>query len=172
MNFFKIITLFLLLLFISISSNNALADSHDVSQNLVEQAKEINQEILEKQAATEANISSEIGNEEPLPLNDPFAGDASTGGAGSTAMIAGSEEEREEMSLYNFKLVGIISGTYESYVSLVNASGDIVTLQLHEELSEGVRLIDMRLNEAIFQKADDTYITINFKNQIKETDEY
>ena len=52
MNFFKTITLFLLLLFISISSNNVLADSHDVDQNIVEQAKEINQEILEKQAAT------------------------------------------------------------------------------------------------------------------------
>jgi len=171
MNFFKIITLFLLLLFMSISSNNVLADSHDVDQNIVEQAKEINQEILEKQAATEANISSEIGNEEPLPLNDPFAGDSSLeGGSGITSM--GQTEDREEMSLYNFKLVGIISGTYESYVSLVNASGELLTLQLHEELSEGVRLVDMRLKEAIFQKADDTYITINFNNQIKEIDEY
>ena len=171
MNFFKIITLFLLLLFINISSNNVLADDHDVSQNLVEQAKEINQEILEKQAATEANISSEIGNEEPLPLNDPFAGDSSLEG-GSGIISMGQTEDREEMSLYNFKLVGIISGTYESYVSLVNASGELLTLQLHEELSEGVRLVDMRLKEAIFQKADDTYITINFNNQIKEIDEY
>ena len=171
MNFFKIITLFLLLLFMSISSNNVLADSHDVDQNIVEQAKEINQEILEKQAATEANIDSEIGEAEPLPLNDPFAGDSSLGSG--TGIISGSQtEDREEMSLYNFKLVGIISGTYESYVSLVNASGELVTLQLHEELSEGVRLVDMRLNEVIFQKADDTYITINFNNQIKETDEY
>ena len=89
MNFFKIITLFLLLLFISISSNNALADSHDVNQNIVEQAKEINQEILEKQAATEANISSEIGNEEPLPLNDPFAGDSSFGSG--TGIISGGQ---------------------------------------------------------------------------------
>jgi hypothetical protein len=148
-----------------------LADDHDVSQNLVEQAKEINQEILEKQAATEANISSEIGNEEPLPLNDPFAGDSSLEG-GSGIISMGQTEDREEMSLYNFKLVGIISGTYESYVSLVNASGELLTLQLHEELSEGVRLVDMRLKEAIFQKADDTYITINFNNQIKEIDEY
>jgi hypothetical protein len=171
MNFFKIITLFLLLLFMSVSSNNVLADSHDVDQNIVEQAKEINQEILEKQAATEANISSEIGNEEPLPLNDPFAGDSSLEG-GSGIISMGQTEDREEMSLYNFKLVGIISGTYESYVSLVNASGELLTLQLHEELSEGVRLVDMRLKEAIFQKADDTYITINFNNQIKEIDEY
>ena len=171
MNFFKIITLFLVLFFISISSNNVLADNHDVQQNIVEQAKEINEEILKKQAATEANISSEIGNEEPLPLNDPFAGDPSLG-SGIGIISTGQTEDREEMSLYNFKLVGIISGTYESYVSLVNASGELVTLQLHEELSEGVRLVDMRLNEVIFQKADDTYITINFNNQIKETDEY
>jgi len=171
MNFYKIITLFFVLFFISISPNNLFADSHDVEQNIVEQAKEITEEILEKQAATETNISSEIGNEEPLPLNDPFAGDSSLG-SGTGIISGGQTEEREEMSLYNFKLVGIISGTYESYISLVNASGDIVSLQLHEELSEGVRLIDMRLNEAIFQKEDDTYMTINFKNQIKETDEY
>ena len=30
----------------------------------------------------------------------------------------------------------------------------------------------MRLNEAIFEKEDGTYMVINFKNQIKETDEY
>ena len=171
MNFYKIITLFFVLFFISISPNNLFADSHDVKKNIIEQAKEITEEILQEQAATEANISSEIGNEEPLPLNDPFAGDSSFGSG--TGIISGNQtEDREEMSLYNFKLVGIISGTYESYISLVNASGDVITLQLHEELSEGVRLIDMRLNEAIFQKADDAYITINFKNQIKETNEY
>jgi len=170
MNFYKIITLFLVLFFISISPNNLFADNHDTEQNIVDQAKEINEELKEKQAATEANISSEIDTEESLPLNDPFAGDASLGSG--TGIISGQTEEREEMSLYNFKLVGVISGTYESYISLVNASGDIITLQLHEELSEGVRLIDMRLNEAIFQKEDDTYMTIDFKNQIKEANEY
>ena len=171
MNFYKIITLFFVLFFISISPNNLFADSHDVKKNIVEQAKEITEEILQEQAATEANISSEIGNEEPLPLNDPFAGDASLGSG--TGIISGSQtEDREEMSLYNFKLVGIISGTYDSYVSLVNASGEILTLQLHEELREGMRLVDMRIDEAIFQKEDKSYITINFKNQIKETDEY
>ena len=171
MNFFKIITLFLVLLFISISPSNVFADSHDVEKNIVEQSKEITEELLKKQAATEANINSEIGEAEPLPLNDPFAGDSSLGSG--TGIISGSQtEDREEMSLYNFKLVGIISGTYDSYVSLVNASGEILTLQLHEELSEGIRLVDMRIDEAIFQKEDNSYITINFKNQIKETDEY
>ena len=145
MIFFKTITLFLVLLFMSITPNNVIADSHDVGKNT----------------------------EEPLPLNDPFAGNSSLGsGSGTSIISTGQTGEREEMSLYNFKLVGIISGSYESYVSLVNASGEIITLQLHEELSDGVKLVDMTLNEAVFQKADDTYMTINFKNKIKETDEF
>ncbi len=143
MNFFKIINLFLLLLFIGTTQNNVLADSHDVKENI----------------------------EEPLPLNDPFAGNSSLG-SGISIISTDQTGERQEMSLYNFKLVGIISGSFESYVSLVNASGEIVTLQLHEELSDGVRLVDMTFNEAVFQKADDTYMTIDFKNKIKETDEF
>ena len=145
MIFFKTITLFLVLLFMSITPNNVIADSHDV----------------------------DINTEEPLPLNDPFAGNSSLGsGSGTSIISTGQTGDREEMSLYNFKLVGIISGSYESYVSLVNASGEIITLQLQEELSDGVKLVDMTLNEAVFQKADDTYMTINFKNKIKETDEF
>ena len=145
MIFFKTITLFLVLLFMSITSNNVIADSHDV----------------------------DINTEEPLPLNDPFAGNSSLGsGSGTSIISTGQTGESEEMSLYNFKLVGIISGSYESYVSLVNASGEIITLQLHEELSDGVKLVDMTLNEAVFQKADDTYMTIDFNNKIKETDEF
>ena len=50
-----------------------------VEQNIVEEAKDINKKLKEKQAATQANIDSEIGKtEEPLPLNDPFAGDTAT----------------------------------------------------------------------------------------------
>ena len=145
MIFFKTITLFLVLLFMSITPNNVIADSHDV----------------------------DINTEEPLPLNDPFAGNSSLGsGSGTSIISTGQTGESEEMSLYNFKLVGIISGSYESYVSLVNASGEIITLQLHEELSDGVKLVDMTLKEAVFQKADDTYMTIDFNNKIKETDEF
>jgi hypothetical protein len=143
MIFFKTITLFLVLLFMSITPNNVIADSHDV----------------------------DINTEEPLPLNDPFAGNSSLG-SGTGIISTGQTGDREEMSLYNFKLVGIISGSYESYVSLVNASGEIITLQLHEELSDGVKLVDMTLNEAVFHKADDTYMTIDFDNKIKETDEF
>ena len=145
MIFFKTITLFLVLLFMSITPNNVIADSHDV----------------------------DINTEEPLPLNDPFAGNSSLGsGSGTSIISTGQTGEREEMSLYNFKLVGIISGSYESYISLVNASGEVISLQLHEELSDGVKLVDMTLNQAVFQKADDTYMTIDFTNKIKETDEF
>ena len=143
MIFFKTIALFLVLLFMSITPNNVIADSHDVNKNT----------------------------EEPLPLNDPFVGNSSLGSGGSI-LSSGQAGERKEMSLYNFKLVGIISGSEESYVSLVNASGEIITLKLQDELSDGVKLVDMTLNEAVFQKADDTYMTINFKNKIKETDEF
>jgi len=170
MNFFKIINLFLFLFFMSVGPSNLFADSHDAEQNIIDQAKEINKEVKKKQAETQANINSEIGNEEPLPLNDPFAGDSSLGSG--TTVITSEIEKRSEMSLYNFKLVGVIAGDHESYVSLVNASGEVMTLQLHEELGDGVKLIDMKLSEAIFEKEDGKYMTINFKNQIKETDAY
>jgi len=76
------------------------------------------------------------------------------------------------MSLYKFKLVGIILGEYDSYVTLVDASGETLSLTLHEELSTGVKLVDLKVNEAIFEKDDNTYLSINFKNQIKEMNEY
>ena len=91
---------------------------------------------------------------------------------GSSGLLVGSDEERERLSLHRFKLVGIIKSTDASYVSLVDAGGEVITLGLHEELSEGVKLVDIRINEAIFQKEDGTYMIINFKNQIKESDEY
>ena len=48
----------------------------------------------------------------------------------------------------------------------------ILNLALHEELSEGVKLVELRVNEAIFEKDDNSYLVINFKNQIKEVNEY
>ena len=43
-------------------------------------------------------------------------------------------EERDEMSLYNFKLSGLISGKDESYITLTNTSGDVITLNLNQYL--------------------------------------
>ena len=142
----RAIYLLLVLFFATFSMSYTLADTHDT------------------------NASAETSEEEALPLNDPFAGDESL--SSGTNIISGSEEEREVMSLYKFKLVGIIEGEYEAYVTLVDASGETLSLTLHEELSAGVKLIDLRINEAIFEKDDNTYISINFKNQIKEMNEY
>ena len=142
----RVIYLMLVLFFATFSMSYTLADTHDT------------------------NASTETSEEETLPLNDPFAGDESL--SSGTNIISGSEEEREAMSLYKFKLVGIIEGEYEAYVTLVDASGETLSLTLHEELSAGVKLIDLRINEAIFEKDDNTYISINFKNQIKEMNEY
>ena len=136
----------LVLFFATFSMSYTFADSHDTS------------------------VSAEVSEEEELPLNDPFAGDESL--SSGTNIISGSEEEREAMSLYKFKLVGIILGKYDSYVTLVDASGETLSLTLHEELSTGVKLVDLKVNEAIFEKDDNTYLSINFKNQIKEMNEY
>jgi len=87
------------------------------------------------------------------------------------SVVVGSGEERSEMSLYNFKLVAIMTGEYESFVSLINATGEIVTLQMNEELSPGVKLIGLNPERAVFEKGSDSYLVINFKNQIKETSE-
>ena len=164
---FKIISFCLLLIFAGLT-NGVIADTNDQEQDLLERAKEINKKIKMKAASGISNISGE----EPLPLNDPFVGDASISGGKSNVVLVGSEEEKDERSLYNFKLIAIMSGTYESYVSLVNASGEIIHLQLHEELSEGILLVSLNQREAIFQKEeDDSYLIINFNNQIRETKE-
>ena len=142
----RAIYLLLVLFFATFSMSYTLADTHDT------------------------NASAETSEEEALPLNDPFAGDESL--SSGTNLVSGSEEEREAMSLYKFKLVAIIEGEYEAYATLVDASGETLSLTLHEELSEGVKLIDLRINEAIFKKDDNTYISINFQNQVKEMNEY
>jgi hypothetical protein len=80
-------------------------------------------------------------------------------------------EERDEMSLYNFKLSGLISGKDESYISLTNTSGDVITLNLNQYLGK-IKFIDLRLTEAIFEKEDKSFIIIDFNNQIREADEY
>ena len=57
------------------------------------------------------------------------------------------------MSLYNFKLAGLISGKDYSYISLVNSGGEVLTMTLGQYLGE-IQLVDLRLTEAIFKKDD------------------
>ncbi len=140
MNFFKN---FLIILFVLLFCKVVFADNHDIDTNV---------------------------EEEEVPLNDPFAGNA---GTTVTNNIIGSEPEEveNELSLYKFKLVGLISGTHESYISLVNASGEVITLSLYQYLGD-IKLVDLRLTEAIFEKDDKTYMIIDFNNQIREASEY
>ena len=166
MIFNKKILIILLLIFFSFANSNA-DEAENKEKDIVEKAKEINQKIKLKQAGV---IDENSSSEEPLPLNDPFVGDASL--AGNSTSLSGNvsqEELKNELSLYNFKLVGIMTGEYEAYVSLINSSGEIMTLQLHEQLSEGVKLVAIKPKEAVFQKEDTAYLIINFKNQIRES---
>ena len=151
MNFFKIFLTFLFLIFSSVS----YADNHDQNQNLSEGAQEIAQEIQD---------------DEEVPLNDPFAGNEGTSGGSLDASIP-EEEQEDEMSLYNFKLAGLISGKDNSYISLVNAGGEVVTVTLGQYLGK-IKLVDLRINEAIFEKEDKKFIIIDFNNIIREADEY
>ena len=148
MNFFKIfLTSFFLILSIA-----AFADNHDTTQS-----EDVSQ------------ISQEIQDDEEVPLNDPFAGNEGT--PGSLDATVTPEEQEDVMSLYNFKLAGLISGKDNSYITLVNSSGEIITLTLGQYLGK-IKLVDLRLTEAIFEKDDKTYMMIDFNNLIREADEY
>ena len=165
MNFFRII---LILLIFSFYSNLAQADSHDKDQNIIDKAKEINKKVKAEQAIQNANISSEVGSEEPLPLNDPFVGDGSLGGGNSIKLIAATDEDRKDLSVFNYKLVGIVEGDQDMYASLIDENGDVLTLALFEELTPGVRLIALDTKEIVFEREKDSLVVINFKNQIIE----
>ena len=145
------------------------ADNHDKEQNIVERAKEVNQKIKEQQAQKKSNISSEISKEEPLPLNDPFVGDGTLGGSSAgVKLIAETEEQKKKLSVFNYKLVGIIEGDGVGFASLVNESGEVINVGLNEELAQGVRLIGISTKEVMFERGEDSLVVINFKNQIIE----
>ena len=130
MTFFKtlISSVLVLLLLIGVS----LSDSHDKEQNIIEKAKEINQKVKQQQAT---GVTS---SEEPLPLNDPFVGDASMSGRTEVTLLENntnaSTEPKSGQSLYNFKLVGVVSSEIDSFATLINAGGDVLTLKISEEL--------------------------------------
>jgi|TARA_B100001769_G_C21489993_1_gene284458 Tfp pilus assembly protein PilP len=147
MNFFRI-----LLVIMTMVVNVSLADNHEKNEELLEQVKE---------------ITKEFADEDEVPLNDPFAGNE---GTNSVASIPEGEQE-DEMSLYNFKLAGLVSGKDHSYISVVSSAGEAMTLTLGQYLGKN-KFIDLRLTEAIFEKEDGKFIIIDFNNQIREADEY
>ena len=165
---FKKLIIFSLLATLSIF--NLHAENHDAEQNIIEKAKEINQKVKEKQAKQKANISSEIGKEEPLPLNDPFVGDGSLGGSGGIKLIAETDEQKRKLSVFNFKLIGVIGSENDLFASLINEDGEILTLGIYEELSPGIKLVGVNTKEIIFERDGASLVSINFKNQIIERD--
>ncbi len=149
MNFFKII----IFLLFTLSTSLVLADSHDQKQEVLDKVNE---------------IAKELENEEEVPLNDPFAGNE---GTSSMSGNIPDNEQDNELSLYNFKLAGLISGKDYSYISIVNSGGEVLTLSLGQYLGE-IQLVDLRLNEAIFKKEDGKFMIIDFNNQVRESDDY
>ena len=151
MNFFKN---FIIILFVLLFCKVTFADNHDIDTTTENATTTVEKEL----------------EEEEVPLNDPFAGTEGTS-TFTNIVDTESEELESDMSLYKFKLVGLISGIYESYISLVNASGEVITLTLFQYLGD-IKFVDLSLTEAIFQKEDKTYMIIDFNNQIRETDDY
>ena len=98
MNSFKKILFFIL--FFCIPSIG-FTDNHSTNAELVEKAKEITKTL-------ETKVEEE---EEDVPLNDPFAGNEGS----NSSLNPETGEERDPMSLYNFKLAGLISGANASY---------------------------------------------------------
>ena len=123
-------------------------------QNAVSQAEEKSKILVE---------------EEPLPLNDPFAGDS----ASASTLVTEQDPTTDAVKLRLYKLVASFSGKHQSFITLVDDSGEFITLELFEELTEGLMLVDMNIKQAVFEKNEDNkFLIINFKNQIKEADEY
>ena len=149
MNFFKILFFITLLLIPTIS----FSDNHDQKQEVLDKVKEIAKEMEE---------------DEEVPLNDPFAGNE---GTSSMSGNIPAEEQENELSLYNFKLAGLISGKDYSYISIVNSGGEVLTLSLGQYLGK-IQLVDLRLNEAIFKKEDGKFMIIDFNSQVREADDY
>ena len=149
MSFFKILIFLVLMLIPTIS----FSDSHDQKNEVLEQVKE---------------IAKEIEDDEEVPLNDPFAGNE---GTSSMSGNIPEDEQENELSLYNFKLAGLISGKDYSYISIVNSGGEVLTLSLGQYLGK-IQLVDLRLNEAIFKKEDGKFMIIDFNSQVREADDY
>ena len=150
MSFFRILILMIFLTFSGLS----YSDNHETQkEDVLNQVKE---------------IAKDIEDEDEVPLNDPFAGNE---GNNSMSSNVPEDEQDNELSLYNFKLAGLISGKDYSYISLVNTAGEVMTITLGQYLGK-IQLVDLRLNEAIFKKEDKSFIMIDFNNQIREASEY
>ena len=111
--------------------------------------------------------------EEPLPLNDPFVGDASLSGGVKVLSDGTTSSEQKRLDIFTYKLTGLVQSDSNSFISLINQDGENVTVEINEEVNEGGKLIDMNQKEVVFLVEEtDSYLIMNFKNEIKETSEY
>ena len=85
-------------------SQKAMSDSHD---------KETEQKKVDNTATV---------NEEPLPLNDPFAGDAST----ASDIVTEETPTSSAVKLRAYKLVGSFSAKDNSFITLVDDNGEFM----------------------------------------------
>ena len=105
-------------------------------------------------------------------IRDRFVGDSSFSGGVKVITEGGAPAiEQKRIDLYTYKLAGIIKSDSGSFISLINQDGEIITVAMYEEVSDGVKLVDMTTKEAVFE-TEEKYLIMNFKNQIKEQSEY
>ena len=91
MTFFKTLTSLIIISLLLVG--NSISDSHDNEQNIIEKAKEINKKVKKEQALQSA--------EEPLPLNDPFVGDASMSGRTEVTLLENNQNKDGTVSIPN-----------------------------------------------------------------------
>ena len=59
-----------------------------------------------------------------------------------------------------------------SYIKNIAEFVDERMREVQEELSNGLKLVEVNIKEAIFQKGEDNFVSLNFKNQIREINEF
>jgi len=119
MSFFRV----LIILSLVLLAAKSIADESTQKQKVLDQTNEIAKQLQE---------------DDEVPLNDPFAGNE----AGNSSSNLPEGEEDNEMSLYNFKLAGLISGKDHSYISVVSSAGEAITLTLGQYLGKN-QFIDL-----------------------------
>ena len=65
-------------------------------------------------------------------------------------------------------MVGIIEGANESYASIIDENGEVLTLAAFEEIAPGVSLVGINSKEITFDNKGESSVVINFKNQVIE----
>tara|TARA_B100000029_G_scaffold226622_1_gene224404 strand:+ start:1790 stop:2299 length:510 start_codon:yes stop_codon:yes gene_type:complete len=163
-SFKKYFQIYFFVIFCSIFLNiSSIADDDTEEKNLLDQTKEVVEELGKKEKANTSLDLEKDEFDEDVPLVNPFvAGDTE-----GTKLKTFQSDSGEDLSIANLKLVGVATGSYRSFATFADETGEMFTLEVSEQLSGGLMLVGVMLNEAIF-KHEDKLIVINFKNEIFE----